>query len=259
MKSTVNSFLIFWRLIPGCDSKISFLVMLIISPSLSSLFYALFAYSGGVNVEIFSSILAATINVCCVKTITNTAYIFAYDRFSGVQPYILMKGNSPFAKGLGRFLSLFCASSISGTSSIAFAFLLSQKESFNARQLVYTIIILIFSICTSIIVGILFSGLSLLFHDALWVSNFLEYALPILSGAVAPVSIFPPALRVVSEVFPSTWLTDSMRKVANGVYGDINFLAILILSLVWFLLTYILWVLCSLISRRFDNIRGFGF
>lgn len=123
-------------------------------------------------------------------------------------------------------------------------------------QLAYTFVAFVLGILSVLALGFLVVSAALLISGEAWrMPEGVGAALYLVCGAVFPVTILPPALRAVSQVFPLTWWLEAMRRglLPSGVrsfpgltdYEVLGWLTVL--SVVWVALA---WVVFTLAERR---------
>jgi ABC-2 type transport system permease protein len=87
-----------------------------------------------------------------------------------------------------------------------------------------------------------------------------QWLIPLLAGVYFPIALFPPVLRVISLLFPPTWLTQGLRSALLGLpYLSHNGLLDLGILALFCLVTPLLgYFTFAWVEKTLKNSSGFG-
>lgn len=246
---------------PEFESWLIWLVRVIALPAFTSVFYlAMSTASGNPTSGGLGNSLAAAVSVGAVATSVAATSLIAQDRFQGTLPYLVTARSGRFATWAGRFSVLAVTGLISSGVAGAGAVLLSGSRP-EFSQLGGIVALLVLTIFGSLGVGLVLGGLALRMRDSLALANLAELVLPIATGAVAPIAVFPEPLRSAVFVFPQSHLTDAARELGSGGFTGwfaFDSAAAIAVGAIWLAAGIALWRSIETQTRKLDNVDSLG-
>lgn len=272
----VNGFKITIVNMPDFGSVPTVLVQVLAAPAFQAVFYLLLAQGGlaaGLGVTgadaagaaagtaaAQGAALAAMIGASCVAACTCVASVLAQERFEGTMPYVMGTTWAGFLPWAGRFAAMLAVTFLSGCAAMAAAAVTTDFSGFGPARWALTLLLLFVAVVSSCGMGLLVAACSLLFADALALTNIVGQVLPLIGGVVAPVSVFGGPIGRLLHVMPIAWSTDAARVLATGgtpaALADMA--AALLSAAIWVVGAAVVWRVCIAQSRRHDRIKGLG-
>lgn len=277
----VNGFKITIVNMPDFGSVPTVLVQVLAAPAFQAVFYVLLAQGGlaaglgeteadaagsvagtaaSGNAAAQGAALAAMIGASCVAACTCVASVLAQERFEGTMPYVMATTRAGFLPWAGRFAAMLAVTFLSGCAAMAAAAVTTDFSGFGPAQWGLTLLLLLVAVVSSCGMGLLVAACSLLFADALALTNIVGQMLPLIGGVVAPVSVFGGPIGRLLHIMPIAWSTDAARALAAGGTPTAltDMAAALLSAALWAILAAVVWRVCITQSRRHDRIKGLG-
>ncbi|KFI42010.1 ABC transporter permease [Bifidobacterium biavatii] len=265
----VTGWRITMRATPSLGSVPATLVQVLAAPAFTALFYLMLAHAGEHTAAGFGAAIDGTasavnamavlIGTCCVESCTSVSATLATDRFEGTMPYVSL-GRPSLRSWAGRIGAMFVITLCSGCAAMAALACCSGMVSFDARRWVAAVALMMLSILSCSGMGLLVAACSLMMDDALFLANFAGYALPLVGGAVAPLTVFPPIVAGALHAMPLAWLTDAARALAAGRWHAmmVDSLIGVGIGLLWAVAALAVWRICMAYHRRHDTVSSLG-
>lgn len=216
---------------------------LILEPALTAAFFLVL--SGDHPTWDYGNALAAASMACAIKTVSTTTSLFAQDRYEGTLPYLAINTGGLTTVFFARIITSVAIGLISGISSICTVALISGGLKEIPCELSSVALIMMCCVLAATATGYAIHSLSLAFTDELLISNIMLFVLPLVSGSVASIWVFPKPLPYLFRLIPISSVTELSRLLATGLNADFSttLLGCLLLSLAWFALGSIGWAL----------------
>lgn len=214
-----TAFMIAFRSMPDCGSLPALLVQVAAAPAFTALFYLMLTEAAprvgaAAGTAAASTAMATTlvpaIGACSAQASVAMASLLAEDRFTGVLPYMMLGSGSRIAPWAGRLCAGLGVSMASSCCALLVS-LLATGALPAAGLWPSMLLLMAVSLVASLGVGLLTAVLSLMFDDALLLTNLIGYVLPLVGGVVAPASVFPAPVARTVHALPITWMTDAAR------------------------------------------------
>lgn len=254
---------------PSLSSWQTAMMRMVVEPLLSTLLYILFsgvltgAAAGreGGSQQLMEATYAAVFGACAVSTSMAVSEALSWDRFEGTLVYVIFAPKSSLMVWLGRVGALVGITTGSSIVTFFVTVLLVDARSLLSLQYGELLLTLIVSILASCGFAVCVAAASLLTRDMYTIPNILAAFLPIIGGMIAPMSVFPPALRCIFDVLPLPHVTDAARAVVlnNGNAWAQSLALALASGTVWCLLGYALWRVSLVVQRQRGTLSSLGF
>lgn len=263
-----TAFMIAFRSMPDCGSLPALLVQVAAAPAFTALFYLMLteaaprvgaAAGTAAASTAMATALVPAIGACSAQASVAMASLLAEDRFTGVLPYMMLGSGSRIAPWAGRLCAGLGVSMASSCCALLVS-LLATGALPAAGLWPSMLLLMAVSLVASLGVGLLTSVLSLMFDDALLLTNLIGYVLPLVGGVVAPTSVFPAPVARTVHALPITWMTDAARALTAG-HPATAFACMgagLAVGLGWAVSALVCWRMCMALSRRRGTVTGLG-
>lgn len=235
--------------LPEAGSWILTLVRVVFVPIASGLFYLAMS-SGGTGELTPANGLTAAAAVGALSASMATSSLIASDRFEGTIALLAIAPRSQGMMWAGR-LTVVLGLGLATSLITASATLVVTGAALTQREIGAILVALCAATLSSIGLGQFIGAMSLRMKDAFLLPNFGEFALPILCGVVAPITVFPSALQWLASVFPLTHATQAIRGLeANGLTS--SFWVSVSLSIG----VGLVWLICAMAAWRYFQRRA---
>lgn len=232
--------------LPELRSWITAIVHLVGVPVLTAWLYLAFASGGRIVGAGVADAVAAALAVGSPTATVALPQLIAQDRFQGTLGSWTLATHSRVASWGGRVSVVLVLAAL--TSAVALTATLpayAPVAGFGGVMLA-----LVSGLTGSIGVGVMLGALALLVRDALAVANVTAYALPLLAGAVAPLTVLPFPLGIAGASLPIAHAIESGRRFATGQSGATEALWAVLVGVPWLCTGVLLWWLCERAARR---------
>jgi ABC-2 type transport system permease protein len=254
---------------PGIGSLPTALVQIVGEPMMTGLFYLLLGqagiivggHDGGLSTIPVGNALAAFAGTCALLSSQSAAVALSQDRLQGIMPFTLLAVRHTASSWAGRIAALIALGAASGIASLVSLLAVSRWPALSPAQWGMIGILLGASLLSSLGFGLCIAAGSLLMDDAYFLSNLAAYVLPIIGGVIAPVAIFPGAVRHLLMALPITSLTQAARCIGGNELGQAaqSLGLAVVTGLMWAVLGVLFWAVCIRVQRRHNTIESLGF
>lgn len=219
------------------------IAQLILEPALTAVFFLVL--SGDSPAWNYGNALAAASMACAIKTVSTTTSLFAQDRYEGTLPYLAISTGGLATVFLARIMTSAAVGLISGISSICTVVLISSGQEGMPFELASIAPVLLCCVLAATATGFAFHSLSLFFTDEVLITDVMLFVLPIISGSVASIWVFPNPLPYLFSLIPISSVTELSRILATGLHASYStyLLSCTLFSLAWFALGTVGWAL----------------
>ncbi len=171
------------------------------------------SYINGENILVF--LMLGYMAMSFFRSVVQSAWNFSRERQSGTLEYIYLSTANRLAVLMGNALSSVFESSI---VMLIFGLLIvfSNKKSINVNTIGLAVVLLIF-IIMALLWGVFLNACFLYSRDTDFLFTILEEPMEIFSGVKVPIVIFPAWAKIISLIFPLTYVLEALRQVMlNG-------------------------------------------
>ncbi len=171
------------------------------------------SYINGKNILVF--LMLGYMAMSFFRSVVQSAWNFSRERQSGTLEYIYLSTANRLAVLMGNALSSLCESSV---VMLIFGMLivLNNKDEINVNTIGLAVVLVIF-IIMALLWGVFLNACFLYSRDTDFLFTILEEPMEIFAGVKVPVMIFPTWAKVISCIFPLTYILDALRQVTlNG-------------------------------------------
>lgn len=148
-------------------------------------------------------------------SLVQSAWIFSNERTSGTLELVFLSPANRFAVILGNAISSLFESVVVMVifAGLIFAVLRNQMHMF----ILPVLIVVIFLCLIAVLWGVFLNALFLYSRDSGFLFTILESPMEIFAGVKVPVALFPAWAKVISAIFPLTYVMEAIRSaVLNG-------------------------------------------
>ncbi|MBT1018008.1 hypothetical protein KJY77_02480 [Canibacter sp. lx-72] len=237
----LNSAKIARACLPEASTRLTIAVKFVILPCLLTLFFLALS-SGGSASPSLESAFAVALGVSSIVAATSIVSLVATDRFEGVTVFLLTAHGNLALSWLGRYTVVTGIGS--ATALLGFAVSMAvTRVNFNWQSLPLIALLIVIAPLSAAGFGACLGSLSMWLKNSLTVSNVAEFALPIMIGMIAPVSVFPAPLQALCLALPPTHIVAAGRHLALVAMPEFWNEAALAIALGsgWFLAALVLW------------------
>jgi ABC-2 type transport system permease protein len=214
----VSAAFIAYRSLPELGSWKAIATRVLAVPIGAGLFYLALASGGGTAPISASDAIAAGASVGAINAAIAASVLIAHDRFESTLPYLAIASHGRAAAWAGRLTLVTAIGTIAGVVTTVVALSIAGEQLPLESWAAVTLVLLLAS-ASAIGLGFLLGAVSLRLSDSLLLANVAEYALPLICGAVAPLSVFPNALAACLRWIPPAGAVEAGRALANEGIG----------------------------------------
>lgn len=228
--------------LPETRSPITFLVGLVVVPFLTALFYLLLASGGTASLRPGDALAASLASGAIAATVTVSTLVVT-DRFEGTRAFLLLSPRTNTSLWLGRLSVPVLIGVVTGIAS-SYAILLLSRASIAPSVWLQIPLFVATAVVASAGLGVIIGGLGLGMRDPLVASNVAGYALPLVCGVIAPVTLFPAPLEALAGVLPLTHVTTAARSfIESGglAAAGSEMLTAIVVGAAWGLVGVVTW------------------
>ncbi|SEA18867.1 ABC-2 type transport system permease protein [Pseudobutyrivibrio sp. ACV-2] len=169
----------------------------------------LISYINGKNILVF--LMLGYMAMSFFRSVVQSAWNFSRERQSGTLEYIYLSTANRLAVLMGNALSSVFESAI---VMLVFGMLIiiSNRDSINVNTISLGIVLIIF-IAMALLWGVFLNACFLYSRDTDFLFTILEEPMEIFAGVKVPIMIFPAWAKIVSFIFPLTYVLEALRQV----------------------------------------------
>lgn len=245
-----------FKSLPEFSTWVTVVVRVLAVPAATSLFYLAISSGAGMAPLQAANAIAAAAGVGAVSAAVAASVLVAQDRFNGTLTYLMIAPYSRISAWTGRFILVAGFGLVMAVIGLSVSLAITG-QAFNLSQWAGIPAVLLVASLSSVGVGYALGAVSLRMRDSLLLANVAEYALPLLTGIVAPVSALPGGLEYVARLIPLTHAIEAGRTlVANGVTSAfwMQLLAGALTGIVWFVVGWYAWKVLEKRARAAGNV-----
>lgn len=219
----------------------------LLAPLLAALLYLLISRDG----QGHGATLPAVVGTASMQTVLLSGSALLRDRLEGTLAHLALGPRIPVRLWAGRFAALasvgFAGSAVTWAATCA----LFHLGTGGAPDPVPPLMLLAASLA-SCGLGAAVAACSLAARDALFLVNLCGFAIPLLCGLVAPVSVLPVPLRWLAYALPTSWMTDAARAYATGDAGSAwrRLVVGVMAGMAWLLVAMLVLKAAAVLARR---------
>ncbi|WP_426520655.1 hypothetical protein ACPPVQ_08755 [Diaminobutyricibacter sp. McL0618] len=213
-----SALLIAVRSLPELQSWKTIAIRIGAVPVAAGLFYLALASGGGTTRVGSGDAIAAAASVGAINAAIAANVLIAHDRFESTLPYVTIASRGRTRAWAAR-LSTVMAIGIAASVVTVIVTLAVAGELRPGCTWVGIVAVLVVSSASAMGLGFLLGALSLIFGDSLLLANIAEYVLPLICGAVAPLSVFPDIVADTLRWIPPASAIEAGRLLANEGAG----------------------------------------
>ena len=170
-------------------------------------------YINGKNILVF--LMLGYMAMSFFRSVVQSAWNFSRERQSGTLEYIYLSTANRLAVLMGNALSSVFESTI---VMLIFGLLIvfSNRNAINVNA-IGTILVLLIFIVMALLWAVFLNSCFLYSRDTDFLFTILEEPMEIFAGVKVPIAIFPVWARIISFIFPLTYVLEALRQVMlNG-------------------------------------------
>ena len=169
----------------------------------------LISYINGKNILVF--LMLGYMAMSFFRSVVQSAWNFSRERQSGTLEYIYLSTANRLAVLMGNALSSVFESAV---VMLIFGLLIicSNRDSINVNTLSLGIVLTIF-IVMALLWGVFLNACFLYSRDTDFLFTILEEPMEIFAGVKVPIMIFPAWAKIISFIFPLTYVLEALRQV----------------------------------------------
>lgn len=169
----------------------------------------LISYINGKNILVF--LMLGYMAMSFFRSVVQSAWNFSRERQSGTLEYIYLSTANRLAVLMGNALSSVFESAI---VMLVFGLLIiiSNRDSINVNTISLGIVLIIF-IVMALLWGVFLNACFLYSRDTDFLFTILEEPMEIFAGVKVPIMIFPAWAKIISFIFPLTYVLEALRQV----------------------------------------------
>lgn len=170
-------------------------------------------YINGKNILVF--LMLGYMAMSFFRSVVQSAWNFSRERQSGTLEYIYLSTANRLAVLMGNALSSVFESTI---VMLIFGLLIvfSNRNAINVNAIGTLLVLLIF-IVMALLWAVFLNACFLYSRDTDFLFTILEEPMEIFAGVKVPIAIFPVWARIISFIFPLTYVLEALRQVMlNG-------------------------------------------
>lgn len=235
-------------------SILAFCIQFFIEPIFSYLYFILF------GMQLSASSMSLLVGILTLSSWLSamqcSANIIVQDRFAKTIFMYLISQNRAMVFFLIRYITITVICFMSSLVTSVIVLYIAAAD--VLALLVPLCISLILASLGGAIFGVFSSVIGLLLTDGFAVLNLLSISIPILSGAVIPLYLFPNPLISICKCIPISWIVESVGLFLSFNTSDAFLLCgyALFLELLWILITLAFISFCNNRQRITGQIEG---
>ncbi len=169
----------------------------------------LISYINGKNILVF--LMLGYMAMSFFRSVVQSAWNFSRERQSGTLEYIYLSTANRLAVLMGNALSSVFESAV---VMLIFGLLIicSNRDSINVNTISLGIVLIIF-IVMALLWGVFLNACFLYSRDTDFLFTILEEPMEIFAGVKVPIMIFPAWAKIISFIFPLTYVLEALRQV----------------------------------------------
>lgn len=237
--------------IPELGSTTIAIVRLVAVPITTGLFYLALATGAGSVAPSTGNALAAGAAVGAMAASMAASALVTLDKFEATIPHLLLASSGRIAAWTGR-LSTLVGMGLITAITVSIVGLIIAPPSWQTGQWGLFVLTLLAAAFGGMGIGLLLGAIGLCMRDSLWLANLAEFVLPLICGAVAPVSVLPAPVQWITSVVPITPAISAARTLgAGGSIADVGSELALSLALgcVWLVAGLVSWRIVERLAR----------